>query len=78
MYPVVGFYILKPAITGKQQPKTSEKRKKNNLLKSTYKKNGAQFLHLACQGEVRTLVPPSVSPAVVALCCILLLYKNMQ
>jgi len=31
VYPVVGFYILKPAITGKQQPKTSEKRKEKQL-----------------------------------------------
>jgi len=35
MYPDVDFYILKPGITGKQQSKTSEKRKKTTYWKPT-------------------------------------------
>jgi len=34
VYPGVGFYILKPEITGKQQFKNFRKTQKNILLKS--------------------------------------------
>ena len=61
LYPNVAFYIglLKPEITGKQQSKTSEKRKKQQLTEKqksieyrNTSKMGAQFLHLSRQGEV--------------------------
>jgi len=52
----VGFYKLKPDITGKQQSKSSEQRKKQQLTENqksndyrNITKMGTQFLHLACQ-----------------------------
>jgi len=63
--PDVDFYILKPEITGKQQSKKRKKQlsenQKNTECRNINKMVG-QFLRLACKGEIRTLVSPSVTP----------------
>jgi len=66
VYSDVDFYT-KTRNHRKTLQKSSEKRKKQqpteNQKNTEYRNtNWARFLHLACQGEVRTLAPSSVTP----------------
>jgi len=65
-----GFLYIKTRNHQKIAVQNLPKHEKNHGLtenqKSTEYRNinkmGTQFLHLSCQGEVRTLEPPSVTP----------------